>query len=1551
FFVNTLVLRTSLAGEPSFDVLLERAHETALDAFAHQELPFEKLVEVLQPERRLGETPLFSVLFALQNVPPPRLDAGGIAMRSLAVAPSATRFDWVLYARGDEAAVDLTLEYRSDVFHAATCERALGHLEALLAAALAAPERAAAELPMLGAAESHQLVVEAPAAPPHDPAPAVTALFEGWAARTPEAPAVVSDDRCWTYRELNARANRLARRLRAMGGGPEVPVVLYLPRSPGMVLGLLAVLKAGGAYLPIEPPLPPRRLEMLAAAVGARIAITTEALAGDLPTWVDRRLSITGDAVAEVPAGAGDDAAGNLGLAIPEQALAYVIHTSGSTGAPKAIGVERGHLAAYLRGALERLQPPSGASFALLSTFAADLGNTALFTALGTGGGLHVPAAEVAADAEAVADYGERHAIDCLKITPSHLRALLASTRPQSVLPRRLLVLGGEACDRELVRRVAELAPDCRVFNHYGPTETTVGIVCGRLDAAGGHGEPMPLGSPLPPVRCAVLDPCLRPLPWGIPGELHAGGSTVARGYLGRSDLTAERFLPDPDAGAAGGRRYRTGDRVRRRWDGQLEFLGRVDHQVKIRGFRVEPEGTEAVLRQHPQVAAAAVSVHGDGAAGGQRLVAYVVAANAAPTAQELRRFLALTLPEPMLPAAFVFLPALPLRPNGKLDRRALPPPHPGSGVTGRPPSTPLEEVVAAAWCEVLQREAVDVEADFFAAGGHSLLATQLASRLTRALGVPVPLRLLFEAATVARQAAELAALLAAGERPGKAAIARRNPARGGLPLSFAQERLWVLDRLAERRTAYLLHYFAEIHGPLVPPRLAAALTEVVRRHEVLRTRFPSREGRPVQTVLPPAAAAMPVVDLRRLEDSAAGAARSEALRLARAETRSTFDLAGEHPWRARLVRRGDAAWTLLLSLHHIASDAWSRGVLLRELSILYSALRRGERPRLPELPVQYADFALWQRDALRGDTLSALVAYWQGRLAGCPGSELPADRPRPITQSYRGGAVFFTLAAPRLAEIRALAHRRLATPFMVLLTALAALVDRYTGRGDVAIGSPVANRTRPEIEPLIGFFVNMLVLRLRIAAAASAGEALEEARQAALGAYAHQDLPFEKLLTELPPAREPGRQPLFQVVLAFQNVPSAGVDLGELTMRRFDVDLATSKFDLSFLAEESESGLAVAVEYSSDLFDRATVERLRHHWTNLLEGMSRRPEAALGDLPLLAPHEAHQLLREWNRRGPHLAGACAHQLFAAQGRRTPEAPALAWSAGEISYAELDRRARRLARRLRALGVGPEARVGLHLRRSPEMVISLLAVWQAGGAYVPLDPDDPLPRRLARCRHAGCAVVIGAAGPFLNTVREDGVAAVEWSGGDTAGAPPDGPPLPDETSPPDLATPLNLAYVLYTSGTTGAPKGVMVPHQALANYLAWSAGAYRAGEGGAPVHSSLGFDLTVTALLTPLVAGGTVVLLPDEHGIEALARGLQADRRFALIKLTPAHLELLSRQLPPGRAARAAGCLVIGGEALRAETLAWFREHAPDTRLINEYGPTETVVGCAAYEV
>ncbi|HSF43044.1 MAG TPA: non-ribosomal peptide synthase/polyketide synthase [Thermoanaerobaculia bacterium] len=1546
FFINVLVLRGEMADDPQLSALLARVREMTLAAYAHQNLPFEKLVEELQPERSLRHTPLFQVMLVLQNAPAAPLALEGLRLEPFAVEGGTAKFDLTLSLAAHGEGLAGSLDYNEDLFDAATLMRIAGHLTLLLEGIAAGCEGRISELPLVGPSELAQLTLEWNDTATGTRPGAVCEWFEKQAGERPGQTALVFEGETLTYRELNARANRLARRLRSLGAGPETRVALCLERSLDVVVAILAAHKAGASYVPLEPTLPAERLEWILEDAEPVLVLVHEALLSKLP----RRpsvpvlcLDLERESLARQPEG-------GLDLAVDPRTVAYVIYTSGSTGRPKGVAVEHRQLASYVTGILDRLQLAPGASYATVSTFAADLGNTVVFASLASGGCLHVVASGRVADPAALADYCERHPIDCLKIVPSHLAALLASPRGTALLPRKRLVLGGEACDRGLAERLRAAAPGCSIVNHYGPTETTVGVATYAVASTVRPTSALPLGRPLADTRIHLLDRTLRPVPIGVPGELFVGGEHLARGYVGRPDLTAARFLPDPFSGTAGepgGRLYRTGDLARSLPDGILEFLGRIDTQVKLRGFRIEPGEIEALLASRAEVRQAAVVLRDD-LPGGRGLLACVVLNEGARLdAAVLREALGRQLPDAMVPACFTALESLPLTPNGKVDRKALSrmPWAEGSAAAAAAPRTPLEEMLAGIFAQVLGRESIGLEDNFFAMGGHSLLATQVISRVQAVFGVELPLRHLFEAPAVAALAARLEAVLA-GDAGGEIPPMVPVPRDGQLPLSFAQERLWFLHQLDPASTTYNVPLALGLRGALRLPALAASLSALVARHEALRTTFATVEGRPVQAIAPPSPFELGAADLRALPPERREAV---ALALAAGEAARPFDLARGPLVRSSLLRLDDEHSVVLFTLHHIVSDGWSMGVLVRELVELYGALVEGRAPSLPELPVQYADFAVWQRAWLEGDVLGRQLAWWRGRLAGAPALlDLPLDRPRPAVQSFRGQRQASRLPEELSQAAAALSRRLEATPFMVLLTAFAALLSRFAGQEDVVVGSPVANRNRMETEGLIGFFINTLALRADLSGDPNFAGLVARVREMALGAYVHQDLPFERLVEELQPERSLAHSPLFQVMLVLDNAPMGALELPDVRVEPFGAGggQVAAKFDLTVSLAEGPRGLSGSWEYASDLFDASTVARLSRGFELLLAAALARPEARLSELCLLTGPERHQLLVEWNDTSrPVVAEAPVHRLFERQAERTPGAVAVCAAGGELTYAGLDRAANRIARRLRRWGVGRGALVGLCTGRSLDLVAGVLGILKAGAAYVPLDPGYPRERLTFMLEDSGAAALLTEE-RLAARLPEAGVRALRLDADRELLERESPDPLESGESLDDLA------YVIYTSGSTGRPKGVMVAHRGLFSYLRFALETYAAhGAAGSLLHTSISFDLSVTSLFVPLLSGQRLVLVPEAEDATALADALLGERDLAFLKLTPSHARLLGQQIAPAELAGRSRGLVVGGEALLAEDLAAWRAAAPETLIYNEYGPTEAVVGCCLHTV
>ncbi|HEX9938621.1 MAG TPA: amino acid adenylation domain-containing protein, partial [Longimicrobium sp.] len=1325
---------------------------------------------------------------------------------------------------------------------------------------------------------------------------------------------------------LNERANRLAHHLAGLGVGPETRVALCLERGPEMVVAVLAVLKAGGAYVPLDPAYPAERLAFILADAAVPVLVTQESLRAALSAG-DRVAVVSvdgdGDRIAAEPAE-------NPERGVSPAHLAYVIYTSGSTGTPKGVLVQHGSLANLLSATREAFGVGEGDVMPAMASYAFDIWLFEALLPLTSGAAVRLVERERVLDApalvEEIADATLVHAV------PALMRQLVQAERETPRLGRlRRAFVGGDRVPADLLAEMREAFSGAETHVLYGPTEGTILASTHPVD---GIVEGHPIGRPLGNVRLYVCDALGSPQPAGVPGELLIGGAGVARGYLGRAGLTAERFVPDPFSAEGGARLYRTGDRARWRADGTLEYRGRLDGQVKIRGFRIEPGEIEAVLRGHERVADCVVvareDVRGDG-----RLVAYVAGG---VEADELREHLRRSLPEYMVPAAFVMLEALPLTPNGKLDRKALPAPEYASA-EGRyvAPRTPTEEVLAGIWAEVLKVERVGRRDNFFDLGGHSLLAVQVISRVRQVLAVEVELGQVFTRPVLQDFARGV-------ETAVRAELPPIDPASRGdrLPLSFAQQRLWLVEQLGNLGAAYHISRHLRLRGALDRAALARALDGIVARHEALRTTFTEVDGAPEQRIAP-AEVGFPLV-----ERDLAGSPEAELQRVMGEEARAPFDLRRGPLVRGCLVRLADDDHVLLLTMHHIVTDAWSMGVLFDELSALYAAHREGSDARLAALPVQYADYAAWQRRWMDGDVLREQAEYWARTLTGAPELlELPTDRPRPAEMDHAGELLAVELDAELTAGLKALSRRNGATLHMTLLAGWAAVLGRLAGQDDVVIGTPTAGRGRREIEGLIGFFINTLAVRVDLSGTPTVAELLGRVRERTLGAQHNQDIPFEQVVERVDPVRTPAHTPLFQVWFVWQNAargegPSLpGLELGDVG----GPAQVQAKFDLLLSLGEAGDRIAGSLTWATALFERETVERWVGYLRRVLGEMVADDARRVERLEVLGQAERSLLLEAWNGTAAEVpADRCLHELFEAQAARTPDATALVFEGEPLSYAELNARANRLAHHLRALGVGPDARVGLCVERSLEMMVGLLAVLKAGGAYVPLDPAYPADRLAYMLADSGPAVVLSQrrlrdrTGSTGAPVLELDEAEPAWSG------------RPVTNPERGTLTPEHLAYVIYTSGSTGRPKGVGVPHRAVINALSWMQELSGLGADDVVLHKTpYSFDASLRELIPALLVGARLVLArPDGHREPAYLLDVMRREGVTTLHAVPALLQALVDE--GGLAAcHALRTVMCGGEALAAELVRRFAGQAPWARLYNVYGPTEAAVDVTAW--
>ena len=1519
-FVNTLALRIDTSGEPNVATLLARVKARTLEAQAHQDLPFEQVVDIARPARSLAHSPLFQTTLSWDSSVGPHLALGDLSLEAVAAPGRVAKFDLTLTLAEVNGVIRGSLEYATALFDQATVERYVGYLQRLLAAMVNDEQTVLERVPLLAESERQRLLYDFNAnAREYPQTLTVHGIFQQQAAAHPKAVVAVHGEHSLSYFELNAQANRLAHHLISQGVQPGDHVAILLPRSLELLVAQLAIAKCAAAYVPLDINAPSERQAFMVedCQAAALLTLSREVIDYAAPRIDLDRLTLSGQPTH------------NPNLAQSSEALAYIMYTSGSTGTPKGVMVPHRAIGRLvLNNGYADFNAQDRVVFASNPAF--DASTMDIWGPLLNGGRVVVIDHQTLLDPNAFGRELSATGATVLFVTTALFNQYVQLI-PQALKGLRILLCGGERGDPAAFRRLLAEAPALRIVHCYGPTETTTYATTFEVHEVAENAESVPIGAPISNTQVYVLDAHQQPVPMGVTGELYIGGQGVALGYLNRADLTAEKFLRDPFSEQPGALLYRTGDLARWLGPGQLDCIGRNDDQVKIRGFRIELGEIENRLLNCHGIKEAVVLARRDGQ-DITRLVAYYTAHAGRLDSADLHAQLLARLPEYMVPSAWVQLDVLPLNNNGKVDRKALPAPTQAALLSRVyvAPLSALEHHLARIWAGLLQLEQVGRHDNFFELGGHSLLAMRMLSQVRQQLGVELTLAELFANP-------ELAAVAEVLSRAGRSTLPEILPAPRDqrLPLSFAQQRLWFLAQMDGGHSAYNIPVGLRLRGRLDEDALQRALARIVARHETLRSRFSQIDDQPQVLILPAESGLLlPVEDLRQHPQA------DNALRgLIEEQACASFNLQHDALLRGRLVRLADDHHVLLLTLHHIIADGWSMGVLTRELAALYQAFSRGEDDPLPPLALQYTDYAVWQRRWLSGEVLQRQSDYWQQTLTGAPALlTLPTDRPRPPQQDYSGSRVDILLDQHLSAGLKALCQRRAVTPYMVIMSAWAMLLSRLSGQDDVVIGSPVANRTRAEIEGLIGMFVNTLALRIDTSGEPSGETLLARVKAQTLDAQAHQDLPFEQVVDISKPVRSLSHSALFQTMLSWDNNDDPSLSLGDLTLEGVAGDSHFVKFDLSLSLGDSPDGIRGSLRYATALFDESTVQRFVGYFQRLLAALVSNEQAVLARVPLLAPEESQRLLVDINSS----AVDCPleqplHVLFEAQVRRKPDAVALQSEQGNLTYRELNQRANCLAHHLRAHGVQPDTRVAICVERGLDLVVGLLGILKAGGAYVPLDPGYPA-ERLAYMLKDSAPVAVLVQTATRGLFDEAAAALIDLDHGSWQ-------LLPDHDSPVPGLSASNLAYMIYTSGSTGLPKGVMIEHRSACNMVHWGSVISPPTEHGALLQKApFSFDSSVWEIFWPLCSGMRLVLArPDGNRDSAYVVQTIREQQVTVVKFVPALLQQFIEQDDVEQCTSLTDVLNGGGE-LSAALARQVRDRLPWVRLHNVYGPTETTV-------
>ena len=1530
FFVNTLVFRHQFDDGQRFCDHLARAKEITLKAFTCQDIPFEMLVEKLQPERSLSHSPVFQILFTLQNNEQSSLDLPNLIVEGLPGGENTIKFDLELAVRASDQGLQLDWNFASSLFEATTIERMNDSFEVLLRSIVADPTKLIYQLDFTSAADKQQLAQWVESCSEFEEQLCLHQLFEQQVKAYPDQVAVCCEKAALSYQQLNERANQVARWLVEHGVKPDSLVGLCVERSVDMLVGILAILKSGGAYLPLDPKHPTARLEYILGDSGVGIVLGQQSIRDDLPL-TDQRFFPLDD-----PTSFGNYSKDNLdvnALGINAANMAYVIYTSGSTGNPKGVMIEHRNVTRLFASSQQHFAFNANDVWSLFHSYAFDFSVWEIWGALLYGGKLVVVSRDVSRNFEALAQLLKQENVTVFNTTPSAFYNLIDVSEGETKL--RYVIFGGEALEHQRllpwVERYGYDMPE--LINMYGITETTVHVTFRRVTQDDELAALSNIGLPLADLSVYVCG-YDHLLPIGVPGELYIGGDGLARGYLNREELTAKRFIENPFGHNGHKRLYRSGDLVRQMPNGELEYIGRVDDQVKIRGFRIELGEINAQLVRQPGVKESVVITQGKDIH--KRLVAYVVAEhstkadfNEVDFVYTLRQSLKQTLAEYMVPSAIMVLNAFKLTVNGKIDKRALPLVDISGQLEARyvAPQNDTQRAICEIWQELLKVKQVGIHDNFFTIGGHSLLAMRLSTAVEARLSVKISVRALFEHTTVEALAAFIdtqQVIVFSAIEP----VSRDRP----LPLSYAQTRLWFLDKVDGGSVQYNMPVVMRLRGALDKAALQRALNGVVERHEVLRTTYVEVDQMPAQQINAPSNVPLMDVDLSALITSQQ---ETEVQKAIVAEAAKPFILSQDLMLRASLLKLDTEEYILLFTMHHIASDGWSMGIFTREFVALYDAFYRGVGSPLQPLQIQYADFAHWQTGVKGDGNLAAGLEFWIKELQGIPAvHSLPLDKARPAEQQYNGAVYSHQFDGELMAQLNQLALARGTTLFILLESAFALLLARWSHESDIVIGCPIAGRTQNQLEPLIGFFVNTLVFRHQLDDSLSFNEFIEQAKQKALDAFNHQGIPFEMLVDSIQPQRSLSHSPLFQILFTLQNNELTTLELPGLTIERLDGANDTAKFDLQLTVAEVEDGAWLNWNYATSLFEHGTIVRMGKIFEVLLRSIVKAPETPIFQLEFIAEDDI-KLLAQWGSQNDETSSSeCIHLGFERYVAQQPEHLAVAFREQRLSYEQLNEKANKLAHHLISLGVKPDSIVGLCVERSVEMLVAIVAIWKAGGAYLPIDPNTPQDRIDYIIVDSGVQLVLSHS-DVVNKTKFAGAEELKLDDESVVSGYPDSNPVVAGL------TPENYAYVIYTSGSTGKPKGVCIEHHSLA-HLGYHLDIITDQPKLWGWVAAFVFDASLQGL-TRLAYGGGLVVLDNRHKLEAdQLRAVLQEHSIDMLDCTPGLADnWLSQQLGD-----VLPNMIIGGEAISlnlwGNLVKWQQQY--NRKALNVYGPTECCV-------